>query len=409
VRRKTTDPPRDEKWLNRTVLGIGTTSFFSDVAHEIATAILPVVSASLGSPALVLGVVEGVADAASGVAKLWSGWFSDRLRRRKPLAIAGYVVTALFTALLGLAAHVWQAVAARSIAWIGRGIRTPARSTLLAEGTPPSHYGKAFGFERGMDTLGAVVGPFAAAGLVVVMSPRALLLWTIVPGLLAALCMAALVREAPRTPSPPRPFLLAMTSLPRGYRSFLVAVGLFGLGDFAHTLLILRGMEVFTPALGATKAAAASMSLYGLHNIAGAILSLGFGVAGDRFGRVRVLALSYLLGPLMVVLLVLPSPGGGSRSGLLMIAAFLAGGALLAAEEALEGAAAAELLPREQRGSGFGALAAINSAGDLVSSVAVGGLWKVFGPSAGFCAALLPMLAAVLFLLPTIVRREPES
>src|SRR5437899_3908952 len=235
------------RWLNRTVLGAGTASFWSDVAHEMATAVLPLVAAGLGPPALVLGAAEGIADAMSGAAKLLSGWWSDRLARRKPLAVAGYVVTAISTALLGAAGRAWEMAAARSAAWIGRGVRTPARNALLAGGVPAAHFGKAFGFERSMDTAGAVVGPFLAAALIGAMPVRALLSWTLLPGLLAAAAMAFLVRETPRQAAPPGPLLGSLAALPPPFRRYLLAVGLFGMGDFAHSLLILRAIEILTP------------------------------------------------------------------------------------------------------------------------------------------------------------------
>jgi MFS family permease len=210
--------------------------------------------------------------------------------------------------------------------------------------------------------------------------------------------MAFLVREVPHSPGASRPFLGALAALPPAYRRYLLAVGLFGLGDFSHTLLILRAMEILTPSLGARGAAASAMGLYGLHNAAGALLALPFGAAGDRLGRRRTLALAYLLGPVMILLLILPASGGGARGGLVLTAVFLVGGALLAAEDALESAAAAEDLPPDLRGTGFGALAAINSAGDLVSSLVLGILWKAIGPSAAFALALVPMLAGAAFL-----------
>lgn len=404
--------PAEGRWLNRTVLGVGTASFFSDLSHEIATAVLPLLVAGIGAqaaapgaPAALLGAIEGIADAASGAAKLWAGWWSDRLKRRKPIAILGYAITAIFTALLGAAGRAWEAVAARALAWTGRGIRTPARNALLASGVPAAHFGKAFGFERAMDTAGAVVGPFLAASLVAVLPPRVLVGWTILPGLLAAAALLFLVREAPLPAGPRRPFLGALAALPRPYRGYLLAVGLFGLGDFSHTLLILRAIEVLTPSLGRRGAAASAMTLYGLHNLAGAVLAIAFGAAGDRFGRRRTLAAAYLLGPLMIVLLILPVSGGVARGGLLLTAVFLVGGALLAAEDALESAAAAEALPPDQRGTGFGALAAVNSAGDLISSLVLGILWRAVGPDAAFAAALVPMIAGVLCMRARGARR----
>src|SRR2546426_8854089 len=151
------------RWLNRTVLGIGLASLFSDWSHEIATAALPAFLATLGVAAAWLGVIEGVSDGLSSVAKLASGFYTDRLQRRKPIAVAGYLVTALGTASLGLASRAWHVLLGRSLAWLGRGLRTPVRKALLAGSVESAAYGRAFGLERMMDTLGAIVGP--ASGL----------------------------------------------------------------------------------------------------------------------------------------------------------------------------------------------------------------------------------------------------
>ena len=393
-------------WLNRTVLGVGFASFLSDVSHETATSVLPLLAANLGNPGAVLGAIEGFADAASGVTKLWSGWISDNLRRRKPLAVLGYVVTAAATGSLGSVTAAWQAVAARAAGWAGRGLRSAPRNALLAGDVLPADYGRAFGFERAMDSAGAILGPLAAVGLVVVLPTRAILWWTLVPGLLAALAMAVLVRERPRDRGPRLRFLGALTALPAAYRSYLLAVGLFGIGDFAHALLILRATEVLRPAAGEAGAAMAAIGLYVAHNVAGAALALPFGAAGDRFGRARMLVAGYLLGPLMIVLLVVPGLGLPVPAWPFLAAAFVVGGALLAAEEALENAVAAEILPEERRGIGFGALAAVNSLGDLVSSLGVGLLWKAAGPSIAIGIAAIPMAAGALLLALFVSRRS---
>jgi MFS family permease len=190
--------------------------------------------------------------------------------------------------------------------------------------------------------------------------------------------------------------------MPFAYRRFLLAVGLFGIGDFAHTLLILRAIEILEPAMGRPRASSMAIGLYALHNVAGAVTALLFGAAADRFGRVRTLGLSYLLGPLMLLALIL-LPASAAEAGVLPVVAllgvvFLLGGALLAAEETLESAAAAEMLPPDRRGMGFGTLAAVNSGGDLVSSAAVGALWQILGPRAAFGIALAPMMAGSLLL-----------
>ena len=118
---------KPKSWLNRTTLGIGLASLFSDWSHEIATTVLPSFLATLGVAAVWLGAIEGLADGLSSFAKMGSGYYTDRLRRRKPIAVAGYLVTALGTASFGLATAAWHVMAARSVAWLGRGVRTPVR------------------------------------------------------------------------------------------------------------------------------------------------------------------------------------------------------------------------------------------------------------------------------------------
>lgn len=149
-------------WLNRTVLGVGLTSLFSDWSHETATAVLPAFLALIGAGPAWLGVIEGVADGLSSFTKLAAGHFTDRLKARKPLAVLGYAVTAFATASFGLATAASEVMLGRTLAWFGRGVRSPAKKALLAADVPPGAYGRAFGFERLMDTCGAIAGPLTS-------------------------------------------------------------------------------------------------------------------------------------------------------------------------------------------------------------------------------------------------------
>ena len=169
------------RWLNSTVLGIGLASLFSDWSHEIATAAMPAFLAALGVGAVWLGIIEGVADGLSSFAKLASGFFTDRLQRRKPIAVAGYAITALCTAAFALATNAWHILLARSGAWLGRGVRTPVKKALLAAAVPREAYARAFGLERAMDTVGAIIGPITALFLLQAWhhNYRLLFAWTI--------------------------------------------------------------------------------------------------------------------------------------------------------------------------------------------------------------------------------------
>src|SRR5574340_693001 len=159
-------------WLNRNVVGMGLTSLLSDVSHEMATAVLPGFLTALGVSAAALGLIEGVADGLASFVKLASGWLSDRAGRRKPIAVAGYVVTGSSTAIFALAAGWPLVLFGRALGWFGRGIRSPARNAILASSVPAESRGKAFGFERAGDTIGAILGPLIAVALLARLQER---------------------------------------------------------------------------------------------------------------------------------------------------------------------------------------------------------------------------------------------
>lgn len=383
------------RWLNRTVLGIGLASLFSDWSHEIATTTLPAFLATMSVAAAWLGVIEGVSDGLSSFAKMGSGFYTDRLRRRKPIAVLGYLVTALGTASFGLATTAWHVLFARATAWLGRGVRTPVRKALLAASVPRESYGRAFGLERMMDTLGAIVGPASALLLLAAFHHRypPIFAMTLIPGLAAAGVIAFLVKEKERAPVPHISFGEKLRALPPAYRKFLVAVGLFGAGDFAHTLLILLATQKMTPLFGAPKAASLAVALYVLHNVLYALFSMVAGWLADRFQKNRLLAAGYALGAVMAVCII-ALPAGLWTFALV----FALGGIYVAVEETLEDSFCAELVGEEHHGMAFGVLATVNGVGDFVSSVVVGGLWTLAGTGVAFAYSALLFLAGSILV-----------
>src|SRR5258706_2080515 len=246
----------------------------------------------MGAAAAWLGFIEGTADGLARFAKLVSGFYPGRLPRRKPLAVAGYILTGLGTASLGFAASAWQVLAARSTAWLGRGVRTPVRKALLAAAVTREAYGRAFGFERMLDTLGAIIGPITALILLQLMQHdyARIFTLTVIPGLAAAALMAFAVQERGRAVAVRERFRASLRALPLRFRRLLVAVGLFGLGDFAHTLLILLGVQQLTPAYGAVTAVTAATGLYILHNVLYAAFSMVAGAVAHHMNKGRLLA-----------------------------------------------------------------------------------------------------------------------
>jgi MFS family permease len=394
---ETTEKQKQSGWLNRTVLGVGLTSLFSDWSHETATAVLPAFLAVIGAGPAWLGVIEGVADGLSSFAKLAAGHYTDQLKRRKPLAVFGYAFTALATASFGIATHAIHVLIGRSAAWLGRGVRSPAKKALLAADVPAGAYGRAFGLERLMDTLGAIFGPLTALWILQATnhSYRKVFLWTLLPGMIAVLCFWVLVQERPVERKEKKAFLLGLRTLPVEFRRFLLAVGIFGAGDFSHTLLILYATKMLAAEYGMAKAASLAVILYTLHNVFYAASAYISGWLSDHVPN-RRMVLSGGYGLAVVTALLLCT---GTHSLWLLGGIFVLAGLYIGTEEALEDSVAAELMPREQHGMAFGTMAAVNAVGDFLSSLLVGALWSAFGVGAAFGASAVLFAAGAILIL----------
>lgn len=391
------EPVESKGWLNRTVLGVGLTSLFSDWSHETATAVLPAFLAAIGAGPAWLGAIEGIADGLSSFAKLAGGYYTDQLKRRKPLAVIGYAVTALATASFAFATHAYHVLFGRALAWLGRGVRSPGRKALLAADVSPAAYGRAFGFERLMDTIGAIVGPLTALWLLKVTNHnyRVVFLWTLLPGMIAVASFWLLVRERPLGIIKKQTFWKGLQTLTPAFRRFLLGVGIFGSGDFSHTLLILYATRMLAPTQGMARAASLAVGLYTLHNVfyAGSAYISGW-ISDHLRHRKAILAGGYTLAGVTAILLTT-----APRRLLLLAPIFAFAGLYLGTEEALEDSLAAELMPREHHGMAFGTLAAVSAVGDFLSSLVVGFLWSAVSVRAAFSFSAVPFFAGALIIL----------
>ncbi|MDQ2868448.1 MAG: MFS transporter [Verrucomicrobiota bacterium] len=383
------------RWLNATVLGVGLASLFSDWSHEIATAAMPAFLASLGISAVWLGIIEGLSDGLASFAKMASGFYTDKLPRRKPIAVLGYLGTALGMGSLALATNAWHILLARGGGWFCRGVRTPVRKALLAGAVTKDAYGRAFGLERAMDTVGAILGPLSALFILQFTNHnfRVLFAWTLVPGVLAAAVILFLVRERERKPVAHISFGERLRLLPSHYRRFVAAVGLFGAGDFSPTLLILLATQRLTPSLGLARATSIGVLLYVFRNIFYAAFSLVAGWLGDRFAKNHLLAIGYALAGIMA-LMVIVLPVSVWTLGLI----FLIGGIYAAMEETLEDSLCAELVDESHHGMAFGVLATVNGVGDSLSSIVVGALWSAFGTTIAFSYSVVLFFAGAILV-----------
>jgi MFS family permease len=399
-------PPKTSKrWLTRGVLGLGLGSLFSDWGHEAATAILPAFLASLGAPPVALGIIEGVSDGIASFAKLAGGWIADRPNLRKPAGVIGYLIIGLSTFAYALA-NSWTAILfTRALGWVGRA-SSPSRSALLADSVAPGQHGRAFGFERTLDTVGAVLGPLCATALLGVIGLRGILRWTLLPGLAAAAAFAFLVPpgkadDTRRAPS----FISSFNQLPKTFWHYLAGVFAHGVGDFAPTLLILRAGQILTPRFGFTRASTIAVGLYTLFNIVNAAATYPAGALADRMSKRGILAVGYLFGVLAFAGFIFESPTIPMLALLFGLA-----GIHDAIQQSVEKSLAAELLPINIRGSGFGVLAAVNGIGDLISSVVVGVLWSTVSANAGFIyAGFFALVGAVLIYFYTGARDRASA
>ena len=387
---------RRPPWVSPGVASVGGASFFSDAGHEVATAVLPAfLTGVLRGSAATLGLIEGLSDALLGLAKLVSGPLANQPARRVQLARGGYLLTAVFTAAIGLATTVWQAGALRAAAWIARGARTPARDAMLAGLAPPDAYGRAFGLERAGDNLGAVVGPLLASILVATVGIRTSFLFALIPGALAAVAISVAAAQARpvATGVPVRARArLGLAGLRRaGLLRPLLPVALFEVGNITTTLLILRATQLLEQG-GRSPTAAASVAilLYAGHNLTAAIVALAGGTWIDRRGPRPAFAAGAAAYVLAYGGFAFPIPHWPLLAGWFGLA-----GAGIGLAEPAESTLVAQLLPDRLRGSGFGLLGGLQSAGDFLSSTIVGLLYVAIAPTVGFAYASAWMVLSV--------------
>jgi MFS family permease len=279
-----TTPTDSRPALPRAVLWLGLVSLATDAASEMIYPLMPLfLTTILGAGAGFVGVIEGAAEATASLLKLWSGRIADRARRKKPLTLFGYGISSILRPLAGLAVAPWMILAVRVGDRVGKGLRSSPRDALLAEVTPPEQRGRAFGFHRSMDNAGAVIGPALATLLLLGhFSLRAVFLFAVIPGALAMLALAAGVRE-PDAPAVPAQTTTTSSAPPaRGYTAYLIAVGLFALGNSTDAFLLLRA-----GALGVE--AHLIPVLWMLHNLVRASLTTVGGALSDRVGRRKLI------------------------------------------------------------------------------------------------------------------------
>jgi MFS family permease len=399
-------------WLTPGVGSVAAASFFSDAGHEMATSLLPgFVTGVLGGNASALAAIDGVADALTGLSKLAGGPLAADPKRRGWLARSGYLGTALATASIGLTTAIWQVAALRAIAWMSRGLRSPARDMVLTDLTKRRGIGRAFGLERAGDNLGAITGPLLASVLVAVLGVRWTILLAFIPGVLAAIAISIAVGEAGRNLSTGQAKARLSLNLrqlrDQGLARTLTPVSLFELGNLANTLLILRATDLLSSS-GWQPTAAASVAVlaYAGHNAVAVVGSLVAGQLTDR----RNPRFAFGLGALSFVAAYVTFAFGSGLAA--VIIGFALAGVGIGLAETAESSVVALSVSEEHRSHAFGLLGLVQSIGDLGATVVAGILWSAVSPQLafGYAAAWMVLsLATVRLLRPHSAAPAPPG
>jgi len=372
-------------------MGLG--SLFMDLSSELIHSLLPLFMVGvLGASVVTVGVVEGIAEATAAIVKMVSGTLSDYLGRRKRVMVLGYALSALTKPVFPLAGSVAWVFTARFVDRIGKGIRGAPRDALVADITPPQLRGAAYGLRQALDSVGAVLGPALAVGLMIWLAGdiRAAMWVAVLPAFIAVALLLVYVREPERAPAPGTartPLDLASaTRLPRRFWLVVVLGAVFTLARFSEAFLVLRAQDVGL-ALGYAPIVMIVMS--GVY----AAAAYPAGSAADRVGHRMLLLVGLAL--LVAADLVLAL----AASTALVLAGAALWGLHMALTQGLLSKLVADAVPAELRGTGFGVFNLVSGGALLLASVIAGALWSALGPSFTFLAgAGFAAVAAVVLL-----------
>ena len=358
---------------------LGFVSLFMDTSSEMVHGLLPVYLVSvMGASALMVGLIEGVAESTALITRIFSGALSDWIGRRKALAVAGYGLAALSKPIFPLASSVGWIVAARFIDRIGKGVRGAPRDALVADLTPEKVRGAAFGLRQALDTVGAFLGPAVAIGLMLLSGDdfRLVFWWAVAPAVVCVLLLIVAVREPAGTVKKDARFPLAPSELRRlGPRFWLVSAvaAVFTLARFSEAFLILRARN-----LGLGEAYAPLVLV--VMNVVYALAAYPAGALSDRLGRRGVFLSGIgLLIASDLVIAAAPNLGGAALGVALW-------GLHMGFTQGLISALVADTAPPDLRGTGYGALSLVTGVATLAASLIAGELWDRIGPQATFLA-----------------------
>jgi MFS family permease len=376
--------------ISKNVFALGLVSFFNDVASEMIYPIVPIFLTSvLGVPVAIVGLIEGIAESTASILKVVSGWLSDKFQRRKPFVVAGYSFSAISKIILSLAFSWPFVLIARFIDRLGKGMRTSARDALIAESSENSVRGRAFGFHRALDTLGAVVGPMIALLAIHFLDNnfRLIFFLAFIPAFIGILLLLFFVKEKKKEANFSSTFHFNWHNLDLSFKIFLLISFIFALGNSSDAFLILRAQNL-----------GLSLSLvvlaYVLFNFTYAIFSIPAGIISDKIGPRKVLLAGFLLFSAVYLFF------GLVHSSLFLWLLFPVYGLYMALTEGVGKAYISNLVPQEKTGTAFGVYHTIISLTTFFASLFAGLLWTYISVSAPFIfGSIMAVISAFLFVV----------
>jgi MFS family permease len=384
--------------LHKNVFFSGLVSLFMDISSEMIYPLVPLfLTEVLGTTKTAVGIIEGVAESTASILKVFSGWLSDFLGRRKLLMGIGYGVSVLSRPIIAGAASWGEVLTARFIDRVGKGVRTAPRDAIIAASTEGLLPGRAFGLHRAMDTVGAIIGPALSAVLLVVflLDLRLIFLFAAVPGTIAVALIVLFIKEKRRA----RPWLLkvphlSLTHFNAPFRRYILVIVIFSLGNISEAFIILRARD-----LGIQKELVPIVYL--LFNIIYATSSMPFGMAADKVGVKKMVLLGLLLYSAIF------AGFAAAREALHIWLLFSLYGVYKGMSDGTQRAYIAELAGPEVSGTAFGIFHSAVGLLLLPASIIGGVLWDSIGPEATFLySASLALLSVLIFVLPGITKNS---
>lgn len=388
--------------LNKNIIVLGVVSFLNDAASEMIYPLLPLFLTSvLGAGPAAIGVIEGLAETTVSVLKLYSGYISDRVKRRKGWITAGYFISNAIRPLIAIAGSWLYVLVLRMADRVGKGIRTSPRDAMIADSTAPELRGAAYGFHRAMDHAGAIVGPLLASGLLLIFHDdlKTVFLLSFIPGIIAVsvLMLGLVERPVQRSEGAHArfDFRAALSCMPDNFRRYLFVLFLFTLGNSSDAFLLLQAQKVGVPV-------ALIPTIWVLLHVIKSLFSVPGGIISDRIGRRKVIIAGWV-----VYALVYAGFAAADRAwhAWLLFGVY---GIYFGLTEGVEKALVADLAPEHLRGSAFGLYHLVIGLGALPASVLFGVIWERFGAATAFgIGALLALTAGIL--LVTLVSDKSDN